>query len=423
LGSLTLAPLSAAESSEGPRESVLAFFRRERLFGAYLLADTLSAVGSWAALTAEALLVLRLGGDGVALGVTTGLQTLPLLVVGWFTGSLVERVSARRLTLMVHIGSLMTSGALGFLVLGGMATMWLVWLFALLTGLAVAVGLPASQLILRDFVSDAGVPRAVGFNFAVTGTARTVGPAVAGLVIAAGGLGWCFLVDAATFVPVIVIVWRLSARSERQPAEVKTEDLGFRAGLRYVRRAATLKVLLIVLFVVGLLGFNFRVLLPLAVASGGPSAYSVVMVSLGFGTLVGSLVAGWLAQSEPRYVLGMTCAFGAVLGIMAGVQGLEVVYVTAGLMGVVYGLLVSGYVAALQRESGDAFRGRVMTLYSIAFVGTTPVGGPLIGLVAERWSPGTGFLVGSLACSVSGFAGLVCLRPGEERAGYPEQSG
>src|SRR5687767_14848292 len=291
------------------RESVVAFFRRERLFGAYLMADTLSAVGTWSALTAEALLVLRLGGGGVALGVTTGLQTVPLLAVGWLTGSLVERLSARRLTVMVKTGSLLTSAALGLLVLGGWATMGVVWLFALLTGLAIAVGLPASQLILHDFVSEAGVPRAAGFNFAVTGIARTVGPAVAGLVIATGGLGWCFLVDAMTFVPVIAIVWRLGERSETPSGVRDNEDLGFRAGLRYVRRTPILKVLLTVLFVVGLLGFNFRVLLPLAVASGGASAYSAAMFSLGLGTLAGSLIAGWIARSAPRYVLGMTCGF------------------------------------------------------------------------------------------------------------------
>jgi MFS family permease len=417
MGGLTASALPAGEQ----RESVAAFFRRERQFGAFLLADTLSAVGSWSALTAEALLVLRLGGGGVALGITTGLQTLPLLALGWFTGSLVERVSPRRLTLMVQVGSLISSGTLGLLALNGLATMWLVWLFASVAGMAIAVGLPASQLILRDFVSEAGVPRAAGFSYAVTGTARTVGPAAAGLVIAAGGLGWCFLVDAVTFVPVIVIVWRLGGTSERQLGE--DDDLGFRAGLRYVGRSPTLKVLLIVLFVVGLLGFNFRVLLPLTVASEGPTAYSVVMFSLGFGTLVGSLIAGWIAQSAPRYVLGMICGFGATLGVMAEVRQLEGVYAAAALMGVAYGLLVSGCVAALQRASHDAFRGRVMTLYSIAFVGTTPIGGPLIGFVAERWSPAAGFLVGAVACSVSALAGLVCLelhsRKGTPSGGVP----
>jgi MFS family permease len=218
-----------------------------------------------------------------------------------------------------------------------------------------------------------------------------------------------------TFVPVIAIVWRLGERSETPSGVRDNEDLGFRAGLRYVRRNPILKVLLTVLFVVGLLGFNFRVLLPLAVASGGASAYSAAMFSLGLGTLAGSLIAGWIARSAPRYVLGMTCGFGAMLGVMAVVRGLEAVYVAAGLLGVAYGLLVSGYIAAVQGASDAAFRGRVMTLYSIAFVGTTPIGGPLIGLVAEHWSPGTGFLIGAVACSVSGLAGAVCLSRGVGR--------
>lgn len=434
----------------------------QREFRLYVAAQGTSALGGWVHVVAEGTLVYRLTGSGVALGVATALQFVPLLVLGSHGGVIADRVNRRRLLIATQWTAATIAAVLALVAATGVVEVWMVLVASGLFGLVYAVDLPASQAFTNDIVPGEQIANATGLLNALNTSARVVGPALAAILIGTAGLATCFAVNAASFAcvalalvhigPVAVTpgnVWTrsrvtINARGEAHadgsvldvaepqvgdpppsdrtaPVEASrgTGDRGVIDGLRYVAKSRELRTVLVVLAITGVFGLNFRVLLPIAssaVTPGTESTYAIAMAVLGLGATAGSIAVAALDTAHIRHVL-LTCAlFGlTLLGTAQASSGSSpsALYVAAAGMGLAYGSFTPLCSAVLQSHVDEGHRGRVMALYTIAFLGTTPIGGPLIGYVAEVTSSATGFVVGAGGCGAAIALGLTAwkIRP------------
>ncbi|MEX0847656.1 MAG: MFS transporter [Ilumatobacteraceae bacterium] len=365
--------------------------RNYRLFAA---GNLVSNIGTWMQRVAQDWLVLELtGGSGKALGITTGLQFLPMVMFSPMAGVFADRYSKRRVIAWAQVVLGVTAGVLGVLAITGMVTTWHVYVISFLFGTAAAFDTPARQAFVNEMVPIDELPNAVGLNSASFNLARMIGPAAAGLLIAALGsgvsaTGWVILVNAATYLAVIVSLMQMRA-DELTPIDRLVRGKGqIRDGIRYVRSRPDIMLLMAIVFTAGTFGLNFQMttaLMATEVYGKGAGEYGVLGSILAIGSLTGSLLAARRAVSRQRLVIVAALAFGAV----ELVAGLMPTYLTFALMlplcGITALTLITGANALVQMSTDAAMRGRVMALYLAIFMGGTPVGAPLLGWVAERY--------------------------------------
>jgi len=392
---------------------------RHRNFRIYFGAQLISTSGTWVQLLAENWLVVRLTHSGLALGVATALQFTPLLLFGAYGGVLVDRMEKRSLLVATQSAAGLLALITGLLVATGLIRIWMVWLAALLLGVVNALDNPGRQAFTMEMVGPDDVTNAVGLINAVATSARAVGPVVGGLLIAAAGLTPAFLINAGSYL--VVVAALLAVHTSELRAEVRPPRLPgqVREGLRYVWNTPALRVVLLILAVVATFGFNFQVLLPLLASQTyhqGAAAYGWLMSSMGVGAVMGSLlVASWNPPTVRRVGLLALVFAGGFVGVgLAPV--LAAALPAAGLMGLTSSLFLASCASSLQLNAGEMMRGRVMALYSIAFLGTAPIGGPVIGYLAQALGPRAGFLLGAALSAVAGVLGLAgwALRSGGE---------
>jgi MFS family permease len=377
----------------------------ERNYRLYFVGQVVSVSGTWMQLIAQAWLVLHLGGSGFDLGVVTGLRFLPILVLGSWGGLLADRMDKRRLLIATQAAAGLLAAALAALTLSGAITLWLVYLLAVLLGLVQVVDNPTRQSFASELVGPSRVSNAVGLNSAVFTGARVFGPALAGILITLVGTGWCFAINAASYVAVI------GALLLMRPAELHTAPPAprvggqVREGLRYAWRTPRLRWPLCLLLIVGTLSFNFNVLLPLLaqqVYHAGASAFGSMMSLMGVGALAGALASASRTRPTWRLITVGTIALGASLAGAALAPSLLAelaVLVVVGMAMVTFQATANSY---LQLSSEPALRGRVMALYVTVFLGTTPIGAPIVGYVAQQVGPRAGLLVGAAAALAAG---------------------
>lgn len=416
--------MTAGQSSSGePTSSRLSrIFRalRGRNYRLYFVAQLLSTTGRWVQLVAENWLVLHLGGGGTALGLTNAFQFAPLLLFGPFGGVVVDRMDKRSL---LNITQTLAGGlalTTGLLVVAGQIEIWMVWIAAFLLVCVNAVDTPAQQAFTRELSGPADVTNAVALNSAISTTGRAVGPAIGGVLLAAFGLAACFLINAATFL-IVILALRFMHRGElHQEAHIPTKHGQVREGFAYVRKSPMLWIVLLVVAIASLFGFNFQVLLALLATQTfhrDGTLYGLLMSVFGAGAVLGSLlVASWNDPTIRR--VGITGAvFGLALFGLSTAPALPFAFAAAGVLGIMFSVFLTSCSSYLQAHTGEGFRGRVMALYSVAFLGTAPIGGPLAGWIAEITSPRVGLLVGAIACAGAGVAVLIA--SGRETFGQP----
>jgi MFS family permease len=378
---------------------------RTRNFRLYFLGQVVSGTGSWMQMVAQAWLVLRLTHSGVAIGVTLALQFTPMLLAGAWGGVIADRVDKRRLL----VATAATSGALA-LVLGtvaalGIVEVWMVYVLAVALGLVTAIDNPTRRSFVPEMVPDDDVANAVGLNSTVFTAARVIGPAFAGVVIAAVGVAWCFLLNGLSFVAVI---WALAAmhRSELRPSTpVPRQPRQLRDGVAYAWRNRPVRVALLITLVIGTLAFNYQVVLPLMAREefGGDAAtFGTLMALLGAGSLVGALWVAHFGRASSRVMVLATLALGAAMTAAALAPSLATEMAVLPAVGLTSMVLLSMATAVCNEETAPELRGRVMALFGIAFLGSTPIGAPLVGLVSESLGPRAGLGIGALACLVTG---------------------
>ena len=363
---------------------------RVRNYRLYFTAQLISVSGTWMQSVAQAWLVLHLTGSGVDLGIVVGLQFLPMLLAGPFGGLVADRLDRRRLLFATQAAGGFLALGLGILVVTDLVQLWQVYLFAVLLGVVNVFDNPARQTFVMEMVGRHDLPNAVSLNTVVMNASRVIGPAIGGVVITFFGLGICFFLNAASYVAVIVGLAMMRV-SELFPTEHVARARGqVREGFRYVWRTPSLRNTLLAIAIIGIFAYNFTVTLALLAKGtfgGGAGAYSLLTSCMGIGAVAGGLAAAHHAKPTPRLLQVLALVFGGLIAAVALAPSLLV----ASLLIVVMGAASIGFIAtanaSLQLAAAPEMRGRVMALYAMAFLGSTPIGAPLVGAIAQATDP------------------------------------
>ena len=373
---------------------------RIRNYRLYFIGQVISVSGSWMQRVAQAWLVLHVSGSGLALGIVTGLQFLPVLLAGPWGGLLADRLDKRRLLVWTQAGMGLLALLLGLLTITGLVQLWMIYALALGLGCLTAVDNPARQAFVAEMVGREHVMNAVSLNSAVFTSARITGPAVAGLLINLVGTGWCFLINAVSFGAVIVAL-TLMRRQEMRAAPSASRGPGqIRAGLSYVWSRPELRLPLLLMAVVGTLALNFSVVLPLLASQtfhGDAGTFGLLFSTLGVGSLLGALFAAGRREPSRRLLLLAMLGFGVLMLAAAAAPSFWVELVVLVPLGIAAIAFQATGNSTLQVNSDPALRGRVMALYGMVFMGTTPIGAPIVGFISERFGPRAGLALGGVA--------------------------
>jgi MFS family permease len=383
-----------------------------RNYRLYFAGQLISTTGTWMQSIAQAWLVLQITGSGVALGVTVALQFTPVLLVGAWGGLVADRVDKRRLLVGTQAAAGVLALVLGTVTALGVVQLWMIFVLALGLGAVNAVDNPARRAFVVEMVGTEHVSNAVSLSSAMFMAARVIGPAIAGLVIAGLGVSWCFFANGVSYSAAVLafVAMRENEFFAVEPVPKRKGQL--REGLRYAWSTPALRLVLVLTAVIGTLAFNFQVVLPLLAKetfSGGAETLGVLYAFMSIGSVIGALVSAHEAQATRRFVLGAALAFGAALVVaaFAPTLGLELlVLVPVGAAGIAFTAMSNG---VLQTECAPEMRGRVAALFTVAFLGSTPIGGPIIGWVSQQLGPRAGLWVGgvaTLAVTVAAIAGI-----------------
>jgi len=385
----------------------------------YFAGQIVSLSGNWMQMVAEVWLILELTGSGVAVGATTALQFLPILLFGAWGGVLADRFPKRRLLIVTQALMALPALALLAVVASGAVAPWMVFALVFARGTVNAVDNPTRQAFAIEMVGPERLVNAVSLNSVLVHAARLVGPALAGLLIVTAGVEPCFALNALTFAAMIVALRRMEPAELETPPRAPREPGAVRAGLRYVRRTPELAVPLGLMALVGTLGLNFQVTLPLLARfsfDGGPGAYAALVSAMGVGSVIGALLTGAYGRADARLIAGAALAFGLLAGLAAAMPSLALEIPVLALLGGAAVTFAAAINSSLQLAVEPHMRGRVMALYSVVFLGSTPIGGPLAGWLAEAYDPRAALLLAASAGLAAAWAAHAALGRGPAAA-------
>jgi len=372
----------------------------------WFLGLLVSNIGTWMQRTAQDWIVLTelTENNATAVGVTMALQFGPQLLLVPLSGLIADRLDRRRLLLVTQISSAATSLALGLLVVTGTVELWHVFALAGILGVTSALDAPARQTFVSELVDDRDLPNAVALNAASFNSARLVGPAAAGLLIALVGTGWVFLINTVTFAAVLGALLAMR-RSELRPAPRAGRARGqIAAGFRYVRSRSDIVVILVMVFLLGTFGLNFPVFLSTmttVVFDEGSTAYGLLSSVMAIGSVAAALLAARRQRPRMRVIVLASAGFGVSATAAAFAPTYPVFAVCLVAVGFCSLSMMTSANAYVQTTTDAIMRGRVMALYMAIFLGGTPIGAPLIGWVADAAGPRTALGIGA----ASGLAG------------------
>lgn len=385
-----------------------------RPFRLYFAGQVVSASGTFLQQTAIGWLVLKLTGSASSLGLVLAAGGLPSLILGPWGGIVADRVDLRKLLIVTETTYGVLAAALWAVAVTGRATVSLVVTINVLSGFVQIVDSPARQAFVSRLVAPGDLPSAVSLNGVVVNSAKVVGPAVAGILIATVGTTPCFGVNALSYLAVVgalVVIRPLGAQVRRS----SRKDGGVRAGLRYAAGRQQLWLPLLMMSVVGLLSFNFGVVLPVLAKDtfhGTGGTYGLLSAMLSVGSVVGSLAIGLIRHPRKKYLVASALAFGAFLAATAESPSVSVACVALVATGIAAFAFVTLASTALQLHSSSEYRGRVMALWVFVYIGTTPIGSVVTGWITAAGGPRSALLVGGGACIVvAGLAGFLRIPP------------
>jgi MFS family permease len=375
-----------------------------RNFRLYFFGQLVSISGTWMQSLAQGWLVLNLTGSAVDLGIAVALAFVPMLVFGTWGGLVVDRHSKRMILLITQSASGLLALSLGLLTALGHPTVWDVYAMSFLLGVVNLFDNPARQTFVQEMVGRELLPNAVSLNSVLVNAGRIVGPAAAGVVIAAFGIPTCFFANAASFLALLTALL-LMRPAELQPIR-RVERLPgqLRAGLRYAFGNDEIRGVLLAVTIIGVFAFNFAVTIPLLVRQtfGGTAAtYSLFSSAMGVGAVLGGLAIAHRSRPSARLLAALAGVFGVVIGLLA----LAPDTIVGALLMIPLGAASISFIATanstLQLITAEEMRGRIMALYAIGFLGSTPIGAPLLGLLSELTNPRVAIGLGGLATVVA----------------------
>lgn len=387
--------------------------RHHRNYRIFFAGQVVSLAGTWMQNVALAWLVLELSGSPLAVGALAFWRFVPFTVFSLVAGVVADRLETRRLVMGTQAAAMAVSVALAVVTLTGTATLPLVYVLAALGGIALAFDAPGRQSLTFQMVGRRELPNAVALNTGLFNGSRIVGPALAGLIIAAAGTGICFVLNAFSFLAVLAALAIVRTDElhpvERDPSARVVDSL--RRAVEFAWRDPQLRSILGVVTVVSTVGFNFHVLVPLLAADTlhvGPEGFGFLSASFGVGALVGALTTASLRGASWRLFATGTAAFGVLALMLAPVQNAVLAGVLLCAIGVSFTLFTANANALVQLGAPDRLRGRLIGLYLFAFVGVAPVGGLLAGWLAHVGGTALAFTVAGLTALVT--IGVASLR-------------
>jgi len=396
---------------------------RHRNFRLFVIGQGLSLIGFWMQSVGQSWLVYRLSDSPLALGFVAFAGYLPILGLAPVAGVFVDRARRRPLLLVTQSLLLVLALVLGLLVAFHVVTVAYIVACAFGVGLVSAVDVPARQSFLVEMTSPEDLPGAIALNSSIFNTARMVGPVMAGMLLGAVGEAACFFANAASYVAVLWALVRMRLPSNPPPRPSHALGAGLRSGLRYVWHDRSLRNLLLLLGFVGGLGLPCQVLMPVfarTVFAAGPRAYGFLLASAGIGAVTSSLLLAWRSYSREEHrrklLQGLALFAAGILGLSFS-RTLAVAVACQCVAG--FGMI--RYTATtntlLQLLADDDYRGRVMGLHTVMFLGTAPAGSLLLGALAQRFdAPTAAFVSGLASLTAAGWLGLQLRRPGSRRA-------
>jgi MFS family permease len=379
----------------------------------YYSGQSISLIGTWMQMTAQSWLVYTLTHSGTMLGVIIALQTLPVLVLGPYGGVVADRVDKRRLMIALQSAMGVQALILGVLTVAGAIHVWEIGILAALLGFNNAFENPARQSFMMELVGAEHLRNAVSLNSVLVNVARSIGPAVAGILIATVGDGVCFLINAASFIPV---VWTLTSMDTTKLAPVTPAPRArgqLREGLRYIRSTPALATPLVMMAIAGCLTYEFQVSLPVMADRGlraGATGFGLMTAALGVGAVLGGLLIAARGKTGLRPLVLSALAFGTALAFATVAPNLALELVALGVAGAGSIAFMSMGNSTLQLNAAPEMRGRVMSLWFVAFQGSTPIGAPLVGLTMTGIGPRAGLGLGALVALLVAAGGALALR-------------
>jgi len=386
---------------------------RVRNFRLFFTGQLISQVGNWLTLVAQTLFVLKLTDNGVALGALAAAQFGPVLLLGPWAGLIADRSDKRKLLLVVQTIAMAQSFTLAVLGFSHNPPVLAVYAVALVGGVTVAFDNPARRAFVVEMVPDENMNNAVSLNSALMTSSRVVGPALAGLLVATVGFGWCFLLDGLSYIAVLAALWMMRT-GELRPARPTQRGKGqVRAGFRYARHTSVLWTPLVMMAVVGTLSYNFQTVFPLFTTRdlhGNGTTFTILFSVVSLGALVGALSVARRKTMSVHTVATAAIWYGAALAAMAFAPNEAAAYVLGPLLGVTSIAFLTASTAIVQIEAAPDMRGRVLALQAVLFLGSTPIGGPIVGWVSQEFGARYGVGLGAIAALLAGAWGLLRAR-------------
>jgi MFS family permease len=389
--------VTTAEAVRQPRGAFAALASRS--YRIYLGGQSLANMGMWMQSIAQDWLVYALTHSSTSVGVTMALQFLPILALGLHTGGMADRLPKRRILLITQTLNAATTTALAVITIAGAVRPADVYAFALASGLIFAFDAPARQAFVAEVVPPGQLRAAIALNGAVFQATRLIGPAIAALLIANVGTGWVFAVNAACYAGPAIGLLRLRPSDLTPAPAVRREPGAPRTTVRYLGRRPDVLWTIFLVGMFGTFGLNFPIVLTAMAKSafgGDASMYGLFNIALAVGSATGALFAGAVTRPGPRTIVLSAAAFGLLQTAAAFVPDLAVFLVLLAAMGLTNLAFQSMANASVQVAVDSRLRGRVMGLYMLAFIGGTPIGAPLIGVLTSHF----GARVGMIVCGV-----------------------
>jgi MFS family permease len=377
-------------------------------FRRYVTGQSLSLIGTWVETVAQALLVLDLTHSGTILGLTTAARYGPVLLLSPYAGLLVDRYAKRHILLATQTGLGLVSTALGVTVLAGEIRLWQIFVLALLFGTFSAADNPARLAFVPEVVGHGLIRNAVTLNSTTVNVARVIGPTIAAVLVSTIGIGWCFIVNAASFAFVIASLLSLDPARLHPAPEVPRRRGQLRVGLRYAARVPAIARPLLMMAIVGTFTFEFEVSLPLLARTtfhGSSTTYSWLLAGLGAGAVAGGLYAARYARTGVTRLAVASAFYALSVGFVAVAPTLPVAIAACVLTGAASVAFLTTGNSTVQLASDPDYRGRVTALWSMALVGSTPVGSPIIGALSDLAGPRYALGLGAAACLAAAVAG------------------
>jgi MFS family permease len=386
-----------------------------RNFRLFIIGQGISMCGTWMQTIAVSWLVLKMTHSGTQLGLVIASQFLPILILGVWGGVVADRFDKRTVLYITQVLAGLLALTFGILVLTHVIQLWMIYSLSVSFGIVLVVDNPTRQAFVSEMVGREQLKNAITLNSTMVNMARVIGPSFAGILIATVGIGTCFIVNALSYLAVLIALYLMHGH-ELNPAPKSRRETGqIRAGLAYVWNEPKLKSTLLMMLIIGTFAYEFPVILPLFATitlHGGARTYSLLMAATGVGAIMGGIYTASQATTRETQLVWSAILFGISILLAALMPGLASALIVLVVVGALSVLFIALGNTTLQLTSLPNMRGRVMALWTIAFAGTTPIGGPIIGYISDHSNPRIGLAVGGLSAVIAGGLGLYVYKRG-----------